>query len=65
MMPSCDVLSCCPLERTFGFLHVPNKGEELRPFVATTKLVPLTPFAPVPTRQVEQKDHDRKTDDRE
>jgi len=39
---------------------VPNQGEELRPFVTTTKVVPLTPFAPVPTRQVEQKDRDRK-----
>jgi len=45
--------------------HMPNQGDELRPLVTTTtKVLPLTPLAPAPTRQVELKDHDRKARDR-
>ena len=35
---------CCPLKWTFGFLHVPYQGKELRPVGSDFKVLRLKPF---------------------
>ena len=55
---------CCPLERTFGFLHVPNQGTSWGRLITTTKLFQLTPICALQASRAEgpRQNHNKRTD---
>jgi hypothetical protein len=55
---------CCPLERTFGFLHVPNQGTSWGRLITTTKLFQLTPICALQASRAEgpRQNQNKRTD---